>query len=111
MPDGGFLNIKLMGDSTKTALDGSRVDYCRIHTSDTASMCLGLPDSATTIRYLDFEPTPKPLRSIQRNVFRENHQKWMEEGNLHSAVFSPAEQDGKPKFDKDSKPKYRGKYV
>ncbi|KAF7021603.1 hypothetical protein CFC21_034519 [Triticum aestivum] len=43
--------------------------------------------------------------------FREKHQKWMEEGNLHSAVFSPAEHDGKPKFDKDSKPKYRGKYV
>ncbi|KAG2659061.1 hypothetical protein PVAP13_1KG336900 [Panicum virgatum] len=40
--------------------------------------------------------------------FRENHQKWMEEGNLHSAVFEPA-QDGKP--DKDLKPKYRGKYV
>jgi tRNA (guanine10-N2)-methyltransferase len=41
--------------------------------------------------------------------FRENHQKWMEEGNLHSAVFEPAAQDGKP--DKDLKPKYRGKYV
>ncbi|OEL20647.1 tRNA (guanine(10)-N2)-methyltransferase-like protein [Dichanthelium oligosanthes] len=40
--------------------------------------------------------------------FRENHQKWMEEGNLHSAVFLPA-QDGKP--DRESKPKYRGKYV
>lgn len=40
--------------------------------------------------------------------FRENHHKWMEEGNLHSAVFEPA-QDGKP--DKELKPKYRGKYV
>ncbi|KAL5208467.1 hypothetical protein ABZP36_032902 [Zizania latifolia] len=46
--------------------------------------------------------------------FRENHHKWMEEGNLHSAVFSPAAgqaADGKPFIDRDSKPKYRGKYV
>ncbi|VAH52423.1 unnamed protein product [Triticum turgidum subsp. durum] len=43
--------------------------------------------------------------------FRENHQKWMEEGNLHSAVFSPAEHDKKPESDRGSKPKYRGKYV
>lgn len=46
--------------------------------------------------------------------FKENHLKLLEEGNLHSAVFSPADSttlDGQPKFDKDSKPKYRGKYV
>uniref|UniRef100_A0A0D9YTM9 tRNA (guanine(10)-N(2))-methyltransferase n=1 Tax=Oryza glumipatula TaxID=40148 RepID=A0A0D9YTM9_9ORYZ len=52
----------------------------------------------------------------RRREFRENHHKWMEEGNLHSAVFSPADQaaaaaDGKPAIDRDSKPKYRGKYV
>ncbi|KAJ6820037.1 tRNA (guanine(10)-N2)-methyltransferase-like protein isoform X1 [Iris pallida] len=47
--------------------------------------------------------------------FTENHLKWLEEGNLHSAVFSPADSQaplaGQPKFDRDSKPKYRGKYV
>uniref|UniRef100_A0A0E0CLY9 tRNA (guanine(10)-N(2))-methyltransferase n=1 Tax=Oryza meridionalis TaxID=40149 RepID=A0A0E0CLY9_9ORYZ len=52
----------------------------------------------------------------RRREFRENHHKWMEEGNLHSAVFSPADQAaaaaaGKPAIDRDSKPKYRGKYV
>lgn len=47
--------------------------------------------------------------------FRENHLKWLEEGNLHSAVFSPNETHDvasmELKFNKDSKPKYRGKYV
>lgn len=47
--------------------------------------------------------------------FRENHLKWMEEGNLHSGVFSPAGSgtmiSGKTKFDREGKPKYRGKYV
>lgn len=47
--------------------------------------------------------------------FRENHLKWLEDGNLHSAVFSPADSlstlSGQPKFDRDSKPKYRGKYI
>jgi hypothetical protein len=42
----------------------------------------------------------------QHREFKENHQKWLEEGNLHSAVFSPAElpRDGKSKLDRDSKP-------
>ncbi|PIA47671.1 hypothetical protein AQUCO_01400347v1 [Aquilegia coerulea] len=47
--------------------------------------------------------------------FRENHLKWLEDGKLHSAVFSPidSQNDGsvESKFNKDSKPKYRGKYV
>lgn len=47
--------------------------------------------------------------------FKENHLKWLEDGNLHSAVFSPANPEislsGKSKFYRDSKPKYRGKYV
>ncbi|GAV81141.1 UPF0020 domain-containing protein [Cephalotus follicularis] len=44
--------------------------------------------------------------------FKENHLKWLENGNLHSSVFSPA--DPLPtdsKFSKDPKKKYRGKYV
>lgn len=47
--------------------------------------------------------------------FKENHLKWLEDGNLHSAVFSPAGTQtavpGKSNFDRDTKPKYRGKYV
>ncbi|KAJ3696702.1 hypothetical protein LUZ61_000407 [Rhynchospora tenuis] len=40
--------------------------------------------------------------------FKENHAKWLEEGSLHSAVF---ESNEGIKLDRDSKPKYRGKYV
>lgn len=51
---------------------------------------------------------------VQHLEFRENHVKWMEEGNLHSAVFDPDfvgfdELDSKS--GKDPKKKYRGKYV
>lgn len=44
--------------------------------------------------------------------FKENHLKWLEDGNLHSAVFSPAEAHTNGTAEKfSSKPKYRGKYV
>ncbi|KAK9096379.1 hypothetical protein Sjap_021876 [Stephania japonica] len=47
--------------------------------------------------------------------FKENHLKWLEDGNLHSAVFSPTSSvngaSGDSNFNRDSKPKYRGKYV
>ncbi|KAE9446940.1 hypothetical protein C3L33_21173, partial [Rhododendron williamsianum] len=52
---------------------------------------------------------------IQHLEFKENHLKWLEEGNLRSAVFSPVGShpsgEGYAKLGKDSKPKYRGKYV
>ncbi|KAI9071479.1 hypothetical protein K1719_046556 [Acacia pycnantha] len=53
---------------------------------------------------------------IQHIEFRENHLKWLEDGNLHSAVLSPADAQlttptGVSKLIKDPKPKYRGKYV
>jgi tRNA (guanine10-N2)-methyltransferase len=75
---------------------------------------LSLRYSRVLLTMVKVEPYTEEIEKMgeeRHQEFRENHQKWMEEGNLHSAVFSPAEQDGKPKFDKDSKPKYRGKYV
>ncbi|KAJ7968142.1 tRNA (Guanine(10)-N2)-methyltransferase like [Quillaja saponaria] len=52
---------------------------------------------------------------IKHIEFRENHVKWLEEGNLHSAVFSHVDPQltvaVDSKFSKDPKPKYRGKYV
>ncbi|PWA40741.1 DNA methylase, N-6 adenine-specific, conserved site-containing protein [Artemisia annua] len=46
--------------------------------------------------------------------FKENHLKWLEEGNLHVAVFSPEfplVDDGDSLSSKNYKKKYRGKYV
>ncbi|XP_015875206.2 uncharacterized protein LOC107412023 [Ziziphus jujuba] len=52
---------------------------------------------------------------IKHIEFKENHLKWLEEGNLHSAVFSPADAPSavapEGKLNKEPKPKYRGKYV
>ncbi|PHU04999.1 hypothetical protein BC332_25821 [Capsicum chinense] len=52
---------------------------------------------------------------IKHLEFKENHLKWLEEGNLHSAVFSPTDnhlkQAGDTKISKESKARYRGKYV
>ena len=49
---------------------------------------------------------------IKHLEFKENHVKWLEDGNLHSSVFSPADaESGNSKVSKESKPKYRGKYV
>jgi tRNA (guanine10-N2)-methyltransferase len=67
----------------------------------------------TMVKVAPYTEEIKKMAEEQHEEFKENHQKWLEEGNLHSAVFSPAElgTDGKSKFDRDSKPKYRGKYV
>ncbi|KAK3012188.1 hypothetical protein RJ639_010883 [Escallonia herrerae] len=55
------------------------------------------------------------VAKIRHLEFKENHLKWMEDGNLRSAVFSPADlqlgDTGDTKVGKESKPKYRGKYV
>ncbi|KAL5787677.1 hypothetical protein ACOSP7_004626 [Xanthoceras sorbifolium] len=52
---------------------------------------------------------------IKHLEFRENHVKWLEDGNLHSSVFAPADTQltatGDTKFSKEPKLKYRGKYV
>ncbi|MEI6950879.1 hypothetical protein V9K67_27110, partial [Paraflavisolibacter sp. H34] len=73
MPDGGFLNVKGMGDSTVPALNGSRIDYYRVHASDTASSCLGRPDSATSLWHFRYEPFRyNPIEAIHPSVFRES---------------------------------------
>ncbi|XP_062084691.1 uncharacterized protein LOC133790876 [Humulus lupulus] len=52
---------------------------------------------------------------LQHMEFRENHVKWLEDGKLHSAIFSPADTNSNAgsegNLSKESKPKYRGKYV
>jgi gliding motility-associated-like protein len=82
LADGGFLNIKLMGDSAKTGDQGSRIDYYRIHTSDTASLCIGLKDSSTSVYYFNFEPANRRINSVLPNVFRESRVKKFEQWNF-----------------------------
>lgn len=82
LADGGFLNIKLMGDSTKTGDQGSRIDYYRIHTSDTASLCIGLKDSSTSVYYFNFEPANRRINSVLPTIFRESRVKKFEQWNF-----------------------------
>lgn len=70
LPNGGYVSIKVMGDSTVSTLDGSRIDYCRMHTSDTASACLGIKDTTTSIWHFYYEPNPyQNIDSVPKNVF------------------------------------------
>ena len=76
LSDGGSLNIKLTGDSTVPATSGSRIDYYRVHTADTSSACLGVPDSSTNIWYLNFEEVyGARIDSAVMNVFKTSRTK------------------------------------
>jgi gliding motility-associated-like protein len=73
LPDGGIINVKLMGDSTAQAGAGSHLDFYRAHTADTASNCMGRPDSSTNIWYRNFEPNYwNSSDSVTSNVFFES---------------------------------------
>ncbi|KAL6964325.1 tRNA (guanine(10)-N(2))-methyltransferase [Sarracenia purpurea var. burkii] len=79
---------------------------------------LSLRYSRVLLTMVKIEPYTKEIAEMARikhREFKENHLKWLEDGNLRSAVFSPADPQlagaGDTKFTKDSKPKYRGKYV
>ena len=82
LPDGGSLNIKMMGDSTKLGIDGSRIDYYRMHSSDTASICMGIKDTATSLWYFDFERVTSEIQSIQKDVFKISRPKKIETFNF-----------------------------
>lgn len=68
----------------------------------------------TMIKIAPYSEDIELVAKIKHLDFKENHLKWLEDGNLHAAVFSPADADiqGNGIGDKfSSKPKYRGKYV
>ncbi|XP_021899993.1 tRNA (guanine(10)-N2)-methyltransferase homolog [Carica papaya] len=50
---------------------------------------------------------------LKHMEFRENHVKWLEDGNIHSSVFTPPDSQLTADSNncKEPKPKYRGKYV
>ncbi|CAI9764495.1 unnamed protein product [Fraxinus pennsylvanica] len=67
----------------------------------------------TMIKIAPYSEDIAEAARIKHLEFKENHLKWLEDGNLHSAVFEPADiqinGSGDAKF--STKPKYRGKYV
>ncbi|XP_047951946.1 tRNA (guanine(10)-N2)-methyltransferase homolog [Salvia hispanica] len=62
----------------------------------------------TMVKVAPYTEEIESAARLRHLEFKENHLKWLEDGNLHSAVFSPADVTGEKL---SSKPKYRGKYV
>ncbi|KAL1534303.1 tRNA (guanine(10)-N(2))-methyltransferase [Salvia divinorum] len=62
----------------------------------------------TMVKVAPYTEEIESAAGLRHLEFKENHLKWLEDGNLHSAVFSPADVNGEKL---SSKPKYRGKYV
>lgn len=75
MEDGGLLNIKVMGDSTAAGVNNARIDYARLHTSDTASQCLGIPTKGNFLTHFQFQPVSRTMERIGKNVFSESRVK------------------------------------
>jgi gliding motility-associated-like protein len=70
--NGGFVNIKLMGDSTKTFAEGSRIDFYKMHSSDTLGACIGFPDSVTSLLPKYYIPADLPMyEKMERNDLSE----------------------------------------
>ncbi|CAF1920150.1 unnamed protein product [Brassica napus] len=73
--------------------------------------------SRVLLTMVKVEPYSQEVEEAARLMhleFRENHLKWLEEGNIHSSVFKPSDHSqirADTKSFKDPKPKYRGKYV
>lgn len=66
----------------------------------------------TMVKVVPYTRDIELAASLKHLEFKENHLKWLEDGNLHSAVFSPADVHTNGTGEKfSSKPKYRGKYV
>lgn len=69
----------------------------------------------TMVKIAPYTKEIEESAKIMHLDFKVNHIKWLEEGNLHSAVFAPVDQlstgSGDYKNSKDPKKKYRGKYV
>lgn len=75
LPDGGFLNIKLIGDSTENSVDGSRIDFYRFHSSDTGSSCIGYENNISSVWRFNYEPTERNFPAGAHNVVRKSRQK------------------------------------
>lgn len=67
--DGGDLMVKLLGDS---ATNINKIEFLKLHTSDTSSACIGYNDSRTFVEPFDVETVPASLDSVRDKAFRES---------------------------------------
>lgn len=72
LTDGGSLTVKLLGDS---ATNSAKVEFLKLHITDTSSQCLGIEDHSTFMQPFSLKNEPGYIDSIGKNVFQENPNK------------------------------------
>jgi len=83
LKDGGDLLVKLVDDSLGVE---SRLEFLKLHTSDTSSTCLGVDDHITSTYFFHYVPASWPMDSIGRNVFQENPNKTITENTFNTEL-------------------------
>jgi gliding motility-associated-like protein len=84
LKDGGDLLIRPIEDSLQTY---GRLEFLKLHTSDTSSTCLGVDDTSTSTYFFQYVPTFWPIDSIGRNVFQENPTKTITENTFNTELL------------------------
>jgi gliding motility-associated-like protein len=84
LKDGGDLLIRAIDDSLQT---NARVEFLKLHTSDTSSACLGVDDTSTSIYSFKYVPAFRALDSIGHNVFLENPDKTITENTFNNELL------------------------
>ncbi|HSN10256.1 MAG TPA: hypothetical protein VLS85_14545, partial [Hanamia sp.] len=87
--DGGALTIKLLGDS---AANDTKLEFLKLHTSDSSSQCLGVTDHSTFIEPFYLEDTPGFIDSVGNNVFQENTNKTISTSNTNLTYYPGCQQ-------------------
>lgn len=72
LPDGGDLVVKTLGDS---AANEGKIEFLKLHTSDTSSACLGVDDHSTFFYPFSFIPVQSILDSVKADPFQESVKK------------------------------------
>lgn len=68
LSDGGDLLIKILGDSANNL---SKIEFLKLHISDTSSTCLGQNDTSTIIQPYNFVRVTFPFDSIRHLIFED----------------------------------------
>jgi gliding motility-associated-like protein len=87
--DGGALTIKLLGDSV---VNDTKLEFLKLHASDSSSQCLGVTDHSTFIEPFYLEDTPGFIDSVGNNVFQENTNKTISASNTNLTYYPGCQQ-------------------
>lgn len=72
LPDGGDMIVRLLGDSISNI---PKIEFLKMHLSDTSSACLGMNDNSTYLYNYIYEPIQLKADSVHSNVFKETNNK------------------------------------